>query len=226
LPGAGHLPKLFRESRARSVHATLAIEDNSLDLDQINAVRSGTSAIGPLRDIREAENAFAAYEALPSWDPCSSKDLLAAHRLMFAGLAPDAGKFRTSTVNIPRGGQIAEPAPTADRVPALVEDLLAWLGQTEAHPLVSAGVCHLELESIHPFAAGNGRIARLWQALILSHWNPLFSFLPVESFMREQQAEYNTALNACDHAGNSIPFIELHLRTIRSALAEAAEAAS
>lgn len=222
LSGSGQVLKLGRENRICSIHASLAIENNTLSLEQVTAVLSGRRVLGPAREIREVENASAAYEAMPSWNTSSSKDLLAAHRLMFSGLVPDAGKFRTRSVRIAQGQQIVHLAPPADRVPGLMKDLLVWLKRTDAHPLVAGCVFHYELEFIHPFADGNGRIGRLWQMLILSRWNPLFAFLPVESVIRDQQAAYYKVLASCDKAGNSTAFIEFLLKALRTALGEAA----
>lgn len=221
LSGEGQIPMLRRENRIRSVHASLAIENNTLSLDQVTAVLSGKRVLGPAREIREVENAFAAYEAMPSWNPSSQKDLLAAHRIMLAGLVPDAGKFRTRSVGIAQGKQIVHLAPPSNRVPGLMKDLLGWLKRTDAHPLIAGCVFHYELEFIHPFADGNGRMGRLWQTLILSRWNPLFAFLPVESVIRNQQVEYYKVLAACDKAGNSTAFIEFLLSAILDALLEA-----
>lgn len=226
LSGTGQVPKLRRENRIRSVHASLAIENNTLTLEQVTAVLSGKRVLGPAKEIREVENAFAAYEAMPSWNPSSSKDLLAAHRLMLAGLVPDAGKFRTRSVGIAQGQQIVHLAPPADRVPGLMKDLLNWLKRTDAHPLIAGCVFHYELEFIHPFADGNGRMGRLWQTLILSQWHPIFAFLPVESVIRDQQADYYKVLATCDNSGNSTVFIEFLLRALRAALGEVAISAS
>ncbi|MES2921909.1 MAG: Fic family protein [Verrucomicrobiota bacterium] len=225
LSGAGQVPKLRRENRIRSVHASLAIENNTLTLDQVTAVISGKRVLGPPREIQEVENAFAAYEAMPSWNPSSSKDLLAAHRLMLSGLVPDAGKYRTRSVGIAQGRQIVHLAPPAGRVPGLMKDLLGWLKRTDIHPLIAGCVFHYELELIHPFADGNGRIGRLWQTLILSRWNPLFAWLPAESVIRDQQAAYYQVLAACDKAGNSTAFIEFLLNALRTALGEATASA-
>lgn len=220
LAGPGPVPRLRPENRIRSVHASLAIENNTLSLDQVTAVLAGKRVLGPAREIREVENAFAAYEAMASWTPSSSKDLLAAHRLMLAGLVPDAGKFRTRSVGITQGQKIVHLAPPADRVPGLMKDLLGWLKRTDDHPLIASCVFHYELEFIHPFADGNGRMGRLWQTLVLSRWNPLFAYLPVESVIRDQQAAYYQVLATCDKAGNSTAFIEFLLTAIRAALLE------
>ena len=88
---------------------------------------SGKRVLGPAREIREVENAFAAYEAMPSWNPSCSKDLLAAHRLMLAALVPDPGKFRTRSVGIAQGRQIVHLAPPTARIPGLMKNLPGWL---------------------------------------------------------------------------------------------------
>jgi Fic family protein len=219
--GAAHVPKLRRENRIRSIHASLAIENNTLSLDQVTAVISGKRVLGQPREIQEVKNAFAAYEAMSLWKPSAKNDLLAAHRLLMEGLVDDAGKFRTSSVGIAKGNRIVHLAPPADRVPGLMKDLLGWLKRTDAHPLIAGCVFHYELEFIHPFADGNGRIGRLWQTVILSQWNALFAYLPVESVIRDRQAEYYKVLAACDKAGNSTAFIEFLLAALLTALREA-----
>jgi Fic family protein len=222
LCGTALVPKLRRENRIRSIHASLAIENNTLSLDQVTAVISGKRVLGLPREIQEVKNAFAAYEAMASWKPASVKDLLAAHRLLMQGLVDDAGKFRSGSVGIAKGNRIVHLAPPASRVSPLMKDLLAWLKRTDAHPLIAGCVFHYELEFIHPFADGNGRIGRLWQTLILSRWDPLFAYLPVETVIRDRQAEYYKVLALCDNCGNSTSFIEFLLAALLTALREAA----
>ncbi|RYD30385.1 MAG: Fic family protein [Verrucomicrobiaceae bacterium] len=220
LTDSGKMPKLRRENRVRAIHSSLAIENNTLTLEQVTAVIAGKRVLGPPREVREVENAFAAYEAMPSWKPSSSRHLLAAHRLLMTGLVRDAGRFRAGPVGIAQGKQIVHLAPPAERVPGLMEDLLGWLGRTDAHPLIAGCVFHYELEFIHPFTDGNGRIGRLWQTLILSRWNPLFAWLPVESVIRDRQDAYYKVLAVCDNAGNSTAFIEFLLSAILAAFSE------
>jgi Fic family protein len=214
------VPKLRRENRIRSIHASLAIENNTLSLEQVTAVIHGRRVLGKPAEVQEVKNAFAAYEAMAEWSPGSLKNLLAAHRLLMSGLVSDAGRFRTRSVGIAQGSELVHLAPPAEQVRALVKDLLAWLQQTDTHPLVASCVFHYELEFIHPFADGNGRMGRLWQTVILNRWNPLFAFLPVETVIRDRQAEYYRVLGACDKAGNSTAFIEFLLTAIRTALEE------
>lgn len=223
---SGKVPVLRRQNRIRSIHSSLAIENNTLTLEQVTAIIAGKRVLGPPREVQEVRNAFAAYEAMESWNPASSRDLLAAHRLLMEGLVDGAGKFRTGSVGIAQGKQIVHLAPPATRVPGLMKDLLSWLKRTDAHPLIAGSVFHYELEFIHPFADGNGRIGRLWQTLILSRWNSLFTYLPVESVIRDRQADYYKVLAKCDNAGNSNAFIEFLLGAILTALREAGDSQS
>lgn len=172
----------------------MAIENNSLTLEQVTAVIVGKRVLGAPKEIQEVRNAFAAYEAMEMWKPSSSKDLLTAHKLLMTGLVERPGRFRAGGVGIAQGEKIVHLAPPAERVPGLMNDLLAWLKRTDAHPLIASCVFHYELEFIHPFADGNGRMGRLWQTLILSRWKPLLAWLPVETVIRERQVEYYTAL--------------------------------
>jgi len=213
-------PALRRGNRLRSIQASLEIENNSLSLEQVTAVLAGKRVLGPPQEIQEVRNAFAAYEALETWSPGREKDLLSAHRLLMAGLVDDAGRYRHGSVGIAQGKTVVHLAPPAGRVPGLMKDLLGWLKRTDVHPLVAGSVFHYELEFIHPFADGNGRMGRLWQTLILSRWKPLLAWLPVESVIRDRQAGYYAALAAADRAGTSTVFIEFILAALLDALRE------
>jgi len=213
-------PRLRRENRIRSIQASLAIENNSLSLEQVTAVVAGKRILGPAREVLEVKNAFLAYEKLTEWKPYSSRDLLAAHEILMKGLADFAGQYRKGAVGIAKGDRIVHLAPPASRVPLLMKDLLAWLRRTKVHPLVASCVFHYELEFIHPFDDGNGRIGRLWQTLILSRWKAPLAWLPVESVIRERQAAYYEALAASDRAGQSTPFLVFLLTALRDAMLE------
>lgn len=214
-------PQLRRGNRIRTIQASLAIENNTLSVEQVTAVLEGKRVLGLPREIQEVRNAFAAYEALPGWRPASRADLLTAHGLLLHGLIDEAGQFRRGGVGIYRGEQLLHMAPPASRVPQLVGDLLDWLGCTDLHPLIASCVFHYEFEFIHPFADGNGRMGRLWQTLILSQWRPVLAWLPVETVIREQQDAYYAALAAADRQAEATPFVEFMLRALQQALADA-----
>jgi len=220
---AGHgsiAPRLRRGNRIRTVQASCAIEGNTLSVEQVTAVLEGKRVLGAPREIHEVRNAFAAYERMFEWSPHSRDDLLAAHGVLMAGLIDEPGRFRSGGVGIQRGAAIIHLAPPADRVPALIAGLLAWLRDTPEHPLIASCVFHYEFEFIHPFQDGNGRMGRLWQTLILSRWNPLFAAVSVETLTSQHQADYYAALNASNKAATCTPFIEFMLAMIRDALRE------
>lgn len=216
------VPVLRRGNRIKIVQASLAIEGNTLSLEQVTAVFSGKRVLAQPRGIQEVRNAFAAYEKLPDWTSHSRVDLLAAHDLLMAGLVDETGRFRSGGVGIQRGGEVVHIAPPAERVPALMDALLAWLEKTDEHPLVASCVFHCEFEFIHPFQDGNGRLGRLWQTLILTKWRPIFALLPVESIIRDRQQDYYAALGRADHAADATAFIEFMLAAILQAIEESA----
>lgn len=212
--------RLRRVNRIRTIQGSLAIEGNTLSEDQITAILEGKRVLAPPREILEARNALLAYEQLPSWKPHHASDLLAAHGVLMAGLVEVPGTYRTGGVGIMKGQDVVHLAPPAERVPALMKDLLGWLKASKDHPLIASSVFHYEFEFIHPFPDGNGRMGRLWQTLILSQWNPLLAFIPVETLVHRHQAEYYAALNQSTVNADSAVFIEFLLRMIRDAVQE------
>ncbi|BAU77084.1 Fic family protein [Metapseudomonas furukawaii] len=216
-------PQLRRGNRIRTIQASLAIENNTLSVEQVTAVLDGKRVLGLPREIQEVRNAFAAYDAMPGWQQQRQADLLAAHALLMQGLIDDAGRYRQGGVGIYREGRLLHMAPPASRVASLMRDLLRWLGASDWHPLIASCVFHYEFEFIHPFADGNGRMGRLWQTLILSQWRPVLAYLPVETVIRDQQESYYTALAAADQAAEATPFVEFMLAALRQALQEAGQ---
>ena len=219
-------PMLRRENRIRSIHSSLAIEQNTLTLEQVSAVIDGKRVLGPPQDIQEVKNAFDAYARISSMDPYSLDSLLKAHKIMMQGLVHEAGVFRSSNVGVYAGAQLIHAGTPANYVPDLMAQLFDWLKASTLHPLVKSCIFHYEFEFIHPFADGNGRMGRLWQTLILQSWKEFFAWLPVETLIHEKQDGYYRALNAANTEGESTVFVTFMLQIIRDALTEIIESQS
>ena len=213
-------PVLRKESRIKSIYSSLAIEQNTLSLDQVTDVIEGKRVLGPPQDIREVQNAYEAYERASSLNPYSVKSLLSAHKLLMDGLVKEAGNFRSGNVGVYAGEQLIHAGTPAKYVPELMTQLMTWLKESKLHPLVKSCIFHYEFEYIHPFADGNGRTGRLWQSLILQNWKEIFAWLPVETLVHEHQEEYYDVLGRADRSGDSTPFVEFMLKMIRDALKE------
>lgn len=194
---SGRAPELRRTNRIGSVHSSTAIEGNRLTLAQVEDAANGEPVFAPPREVKEVENAFAAYDALDGLDPWSVDDLLRAHGLLTAGLVSESGAFRTVDVEIVHpDGTVLHTGSRVEKVPRLVAELLEWGRSSTDHPLIVSSATHFLIEHIHPFRDGNGRIGRLWQTLILSRWRPLFAWMPTETLIRQQQQGYYQALQA------------------------------
>lgn len=216
-------PKLRRANRIRTIHDSLAIEQNTLTLEQVTAVLNGKTIIAPPKDIEEVKNAYEIYELLDTLNPYSVNDLLKAHGVMTKGLVEESGVFRSKPVGVfdSNTGNVIHVGTLPAYVPEAVEGLLEWLKDDDTHLIIKSCVFHFEFESIHPFLDGNGRVGRLWQTLILSKFNPIFAYLPVESMIYKKQDGYYKAINESDFDGDATAFVVFMLKTIKEALIEA-----
>ena len=214
-------PTLRRTNRIQTIYSSLAIEQNTLDIEQVTAVLSGKRVIAPPKDIAEVQNAYEIYDNMDKLNPDSIDDLLKAHSVMERGLLNEAGEFRSRPVGVADSeGNILHFGTLPQYVPKLVQELLEWTEKSEIHLLIKSCVFHYEFELIHQFADGNGRMGRLWHTLLLSKWNPIFAWLPIESIIHDNQSEYYNAINVSNNNGNSTVFIEFMLSVIKQALQE------
>lgn len=209
---------LRRENRIRTIHSSLAIENNTLSIEQVTAIIDGKRILGNPNEIREVKNAYEAYELLLALDPYSVDDLLKAHSLMMKGLVHENGKFRSGSVGVFDGKNLVHMAPPAASVPFLIKDLFNWYKQSQLHPLVKSAVFHYEFEFIHPFSDGNGRMGRMWHSLLLGAWKEIFFWLPVEELIQTRQKDYYNALNESGRVSDCAVFVELMLEIIRDSL--------
>ena len=213
-------PMLRKENQIKTIHSSLAIEHNSLSLQQVTDVIDGKHILGAPDEIQEVKNALQAYQLMLQLDAFSEADLLRAHSLMMADLVDNAGHYRKGSVGVFDGDKCIHVAPSADRVPTLMAELFAWVKETKTHPLISSCVFHYEFEFIHPFMDGNGRMGRYWQTLLLSRWKGIFAWLPVETIVKKYQQEYYQAIAQSDAKGDSTDFIVFMLKCILQTISE------
>lgn len=213
-------PHLRRENRIRTIHSSLAIEHNSLSLEQVTAILDGKRVLGNPNEIKEVQNAYEAYELMLRLNPASVDDLLKAHKLMMNGLVSENGRFRSGGVGVFDGEVLIHMAPPVEFVPEHIQNLFAWYQKSELHPLIKSAIFHYEFEFIHPFADGNGRMGRMWHSLLLGKWKEMFFWLPIEELIQSRQTEYYDALGAADKQADSAGFVELMLEIIRDSLTE------
>ena len=211
-------PLLRKKNRLKTIHSSLAIEQNTLTLQQVTDIIDGKRVFGPLKEIEEVKNAKAAYAILEKVDPYSLKDLLKVHGLMVGGLTVQAGRFRTVEVGVYSGRTLVHAGTPHRQVPRRVKDLLSWIKSSAVHPLISSCVFHYGLEYIHPFSDGNGRMGRYWQTVWLAAWRPQMAWVPVEEIVRGRQKAYYRAISVADRTGDACEFIEFMLVALRDAL--------
>jgi Fic family protein len=213
-------PQLRKQNKIKTVHSSLSIEGNTLSEDQVSAILENKRVIGPKKDVEEVINALKVYNSLGNLNPYSSKSFLDAHKILMKGLVNEAGIFRKQSVGIVQGEKLAHLAPPYENVPFLMNDLFDYLKSKDELTLIKSCVFHYEMEFIHPFTDGNGRMGRLWQTLILVQEYPVFEFLPFETLINTTQVDYYKALSVSDKSGKSTAFIEYVLDVIDKSLNE------
>ena len=213
------LPRLRRVSRIKSIHSSLAIENNTLSIEQVTDVINGKRVLAPQKDIEEVHNAFNAYEKLSEINPYSIDDLLKIHGIMMNGLVKEAGRLRLGQVGVyNQDGKVVHLAPPAEFVPQQLGQLFDWVKNSNANMLIKSSVFHYGFEFIHPFNDGNGRTGRLWQTVLLASWKPIFAWIPIESIIKDNQEDYYNAITLSTSQGKSNIFIEFMLDVINKAI--------
>ena len=213
------LPRLRRVSRIKSIHSSLAIENNTLSIEQVTDVINGKRVLAPQKDIEEVHNAFNSYKKLSEINPYSIDDLLKIHGIMMNGLVKEAGRLRSGQVGVyNQDGKVVHLAPPADFVPQQLGQLFDWVKNSNANMLIKSSVFHYEFEFIHPFNDGNGRTGRLWQTALLASWKPIFAWIPIESIIKDNQEDYYNAITLSTSQGKSNIFIEFMLDVINKAI--------
>ena len=211
-------PQLRKQNRIKTIHSSLQIEGNTLTEEQITALIENKRVIGPKKDVLEVINAITVYDKLEEYKFSSDKNFLKAHLELMNGLIESAGKYRKQGVGIVKGTKVEHIAPPHENVPHLMKDLFEYLKDSDELTLIKSCVFHYEMEFIHPFLDGNGRMGRLWQTLILMSDYPIFEFLPFETLISQTQDDYYRSLSLSDKSGKSTYFIEYMLDVIDKSL--------
>ena len=215
------LPRLRKVSRIKSIHSSLAIENNTLTMQQVTEVLNGKRVLAPEEDVCAVRNAFDAYKKIGNIDPYSVEDLLRIYKIMMNGLIRECGKLRSTQVGVcNQNGEVIHVAPPHDMVSPLINQLFAWLKESKANMLIKSSVFHYEFEFIHPFCDGNGRMGRLWQTALLASWKPIFAWIPIESIIKDQQEKYYQAIKLSTSQGKSNAFIVFMLNIILNAVSD------
>jgi len=223
------MPVLRRNNRIRSIHSSLAIEANSLSFDQVKDIIDGKKVIGPQDEIQEVKNAYEAYKLIKEVNQYSIKDLKKVHGVMTYLTVDESGEFRKGNEGVfDEKGNCIHVCPPPEQVDELMKQLFKWMEDNNGivHPLILSSVFHYEFVFIHPFKDGNGRTARLWQNVILSNWEEIFEYVPIESQIKKYQEEYYSSIANCDHNGDSTEFIEFMLKMIDETLEDLMESTS
>lgn len=209
-------PHLRRNNRIKSIHSSLKIEANSLSLGQVRDVINGKAVLGERKEIQEVKNAYAAYEKFSEIEPYSIKSLKSFHGIMTKYVVEESGDFRRGEEGVFKGDECIFMASPARFVPQLMDDLFTWMKKEKnsVHPLIMSSIFHYEFVFIHPFADGNGRMARLWHTAMLAKWKPIFEYIPIESQIEKFQNEYYDVIAKCHVEGESTLFIEFMLAQI------------
>lgn len=211
-------PSLRKQNQIKTIHSSLKIEGNTLTEQQITAILENKRVIGPEKDIKEVHNAIKVYEQIENFKFDSLDSFLDAHKTLMDGLISSAGAFRKEGVGIVKGSKIEHMAPPGQNVRFLMNDLFKYLKSEDEITLIKSCVFHYEMEFIHPFTDGNGRMGRLWQTVILMSKYPVFQFIPFETLISETQEDYYKVLSICDKTGKSTLFIEYMLSLVNDAL--------
>lgn len=215
------MPVLRRNNKIKSIHSSLIIETNSLSLEQVFDIIEDKKVLGDQKEIQDVKNAFKAYSMIKEFNPFNESDLLKAHSILTYLIQDYNGKYRNHNEGVFDKDKVIFVAPPPDLVKFLMKDLFLWLNEDKETPLlIKSCIFHYEFVFIHPFSDGNGRLARLWQNVLLTSWNPIFEYIPIEPSICKYQSEYYEAISMCHKEGESTLFIEFMLKMIDETLDE------
>jgi Fic family protein len=208
------LLRLHKANRIRSIHSSVAIEANSLSIEEVTDIINGKIIAGDPREILEVKNAWKAYKGIGKYKPYSMDDFLLAHRRMSDGLVRETGRFRSVEVGVYKGFELIHEGAKPAEIKELMDKVFEWGIKSNLHSLIKSCVLHFLIEFVHPFEDGNGRMGRLWQTITLADWHPAFQWVPVEALIYQNQRGYYDALHSAEEKDDAAFFVKFMLDII------------
>lgn len=202
----------------RTLQASLALDHNSLSVVQLQELAAGKRVVALIQDIQQAQNALGLYQQLDQLNPYQSSDLRKAHAAFMHSVSADAGQYRQQGAGVYEGHKLVHMPPAPTKVATLVDELFDKLQHEALHPILVSCLMHYQLAFIHPFSDGNGRLARLWQQLILMQWQPCFACLPFTAVLKDKARDYHKTLRQSVPKYDATAFILYMLRSMQETL--------
>lgn len=207
----------------RALQASLALDQNSLSVVQLQELAAGKRVVALVNDIQQASNALSLYQQLDSLDPYQSAELQRAHASLMLSVAPEPGHYRQQGAGVYEGHKLVHMPPAPIKISALIDSLFHKLKDEQIHPLLASCLMHYQIAFIHPFSEGNGRLCRLWQQLILTQWQPSMGYLPFITTVKDKSRDYYKTLRQSAPKYDATAFILFMLRTIHESLTTESE---
>lgn len=197
--------QLKRQAILRMAHTSTSIEGNKLAQFEVGKVIEGKSVRAPQKDILEVENYYAALQLMDelskSKHSLTQEEILKMHRQVINGLVEPKkiGAFRPAAIYVLHDlgdgrEKVLYKGPVAKKVPEMINELLDWLKDSKIegiHPIIQAGIFHVQFVTIHPFTDGNGRSVRLLTQLLLYRNNWDFrKILVLEDYYNRDRMSY------------------------------------
>lgn len=212
--------ELRKQNRIRIVHSSMPVVGNRLLKDQVTAVLENKQVIGPVKDLLEVRNLITLHDHLLQLDTMALSSFLWTHQILMHELLDHPGTYRDQTVRIKSGSRITYVPPPAEQISRSMTELFTYLNDDDESLLIKSCAAHYQIQRIHPFIDGNGRMGRLWQTALLSRKYPVFAFIPIETLVSRTQPAYYAALSLSDRTGDCTAFLAYMLETMDQALSE------
>ena len=188
----------LKENRINSIFNTLLLDGNKLPFKKVEGILNNKIIVGVEKEVKEVVNASNIYEKISKIKFSTDKSFLTIHSELTAGTSVNSEKYRNQDKTIT----------------TKMNELFEYLKNSDDLTFIKSCVVHYQIQTIKPFEDGNGRMARLWQRLVLNTEYPVFEFLSFENVIANSQKEYKALLSKKDLT----LFIEYQLGVIDTSL--------